>query len=301
MSFFPYSPSDVLRLSAKLPPQEAPLLRLLPFYIEHMLVSKPSEAAVAWEPDNTDSTWQAICWYYGLALKCSLSGPSNAGIDLVSNALKIGAFMNSFNHYPFWWDAQEILDIRNPTMAGLNLLDYIENPHELSPTKSRAAIPLTGFHSHINKVQRGKSLQLSKGKSHGGQKVVILNDGQFRTAAAFFPTTAVTRQGGEQIQLDIPTGPVRFNHPMLDSAGVRQEIWRRWWLAWELSQPLDVVTEDGTRWDGVTVIAALVSDYLKTFEEVNAILTAISTWTNKAPVKDSVIKFIVSLRQECAT
>jgi hypothetical protein len=266
-----------------------------------MLVSKPSEAAVAWEPDNTDSTWQAICWYYGLALKCSLSGPSNAGIDLVSNALKIGAFMNSFNHYPFWWDAQEILDIRNPTMAGLNLLDYIENPHELSPTKSRAAIPLTGFHSHINKVQRGKSLQLSKGKSHGGQKVVILNDGQFRTAAAFFPTTAVTRQGGEQIQLDIPTGPVRFNHPMLDSAGVRQEIWRRWWLAWELSQPLDVVTEDGTRWDGVTVIAALVSDYLKTFEEVNAILTAISTWTNKAPVKDSVIKFIVSLRQECAT
>jgi len=286
-------------MSQSLAPEEAARFRRLPFYLEHKLLLQKFDGESEWEFEVTDPTWQAICWYYCFALRLALAGKTEPALDVVLKALESGTALNHFEAYPHDWDPDGILNLRDPADVAMDLMGHA---YELSwslPTSiSSSPIGLDGYEAHMKQSKRGGFLHFSKETLCDVYNVVIMDDGVFRSAEAIYPEFKLTFMDDKGNPTPGPNEggtvakPILLGHPTLDTPEVRREIWRRWWLAWDLSEPTDMRTEDGQTFGGVKVIAALLSDNLKSFDDVDPILTAVSTWRERAAVIEGVGRFI---------
>jgi hypothetical protein len=87
---------------------------------------------------------------------------------------------------------------------------------------------------------------------------------------------------------------ILVNHPTLDADDVRREIWRRWETGWEYAEPPEIETKDGQRFSGTDYIAAIMSNHLNHFDQVEPMLTGVLGWKHG---QESVVKVIAGFIQ----
>jgi hypothetical protein len=155
-------------------PDEAKLLRLLPFYIEHQLILQKLGKAKPWERQRTDPTWQALCRYYSLCVKCEPAGAEEEDVVAFRQWLASG---NVPADYPTLWDVNDITLLRDPRSTAINFgLDALGWSNRSKAPEDE--LPLTGFTAHM-KTKPSGVLTLSMISDNLDCPLVMLDDGLF--------------------------------------------------------------------------------------------------------------------------
>lgn len=271
-----------------LTPTETTLLRLLPFYIEHQLLDQKLRKAKPWERNPTDPTWQALCRYYSLCVKLEPAGANEEDVKAFRQWLESG---NAEADYPTCWDANDVMQLRDPQAVSLNFAGPADGYANVSKAPG-ARLPLTGFEAHKKSKPSGV-LTLSKIEEFDDYPLVILDDALFKSADYIYGKLKFPAEEKESTVNSVPAPQkILVGHTTLDADDVRREIWRRWETGSECAEPPEIEAEDGKRFPGPDYISTIMAEHLHDFSQVRPMLTAILQWQHD---QDQVVKAMAAV------